>query len=193
MSISNALGDQSKTAQSATNGTSSGNITPRVINLTMDDRWRAVRTSESPSMSPAVIKPPVDRSAASSPALGIKRDMEGLSIDVASFSEGHRSWSQPGRFLHFHIEDEARGVARSKQADGIEATIDAQRVKAAQLDKKTFTVRLVLEPKDDGKPVEQRFVFESNSVTGSQRGPRPQAMKFYSWVTTKNLSIEHIE
>ncbi|KAF6836476.1 hypothetical protein CMUS01_05419 [Colletotrichum musicola] len=192
MSIMNALGGQSRTTHGASNGASSGNVTPRVISLSMDDRWRAVRTSESPIMSPAMIRPPVDRSAASSPVPGLKRDPEGLSIDVASFSEGNKSWSQPGKFLHFHIEDEARGVARSKQADGIEATIDAQRVKAAQLDKRTFTVRLVLEA-DDGKPVEQRFVFESNSVTGSQRGPRPQAMKFYSWVTTKNSSIEHIE
>ncbi|KAL0933650.1 uncharacterized protein CTRU02_210449 [Colletotrichum truncatum] len=210
MSISNALGDHEREAaarraaqqlngasgQMPSNGVSSDNSTPRVmthVSLANDDRWRAVRSSESPRFASANIRSPlVDRSGAASPVQGYKKEADGFSIDVASFSEGDKSWTHPDKLLHFDVEDESRGVARSRAADGLEAKVDAQQVKAAKMDKKTWTVTLVLKT-EDGESLEQRFGFKSNSITGSSRGAQPQATKFYRWVTAKNAAIEHIE
>ncbi|TDZ14086.1 hypothetical protein Cob_v013000 [Colletotrichum orbiculare MAFF 240422] len=205
MSISSALEDQQRQSVNKTqatvvsqngavgNGAASGSSTPRVVNMANDDRWRAIRTSESPRVSPVVAHASlIDRSAATSPGLGAKKDTDPLSIDVASFSEGDKEWAEAGRFLHFYIEDKDRGIASTKAEDGIAATLNAQLVKAAALDKTSSTVTLVLKD-GPGKPsVEQRFVFALNSVTGSSRGAGPQAMKFYRWVTMKNSAIEHI-
>ncbi|KAF3807058.1 hypothetical protein GCG54_00007314 [Colletotrichum gloeosporioides] len=199
MSIS-ALDDKPTTPQpTAVNGnsivvnggTASGNSTPRLLTKNLDDRWRAVRASESPRITPASIRSPlVDRSAAASPVLGGKKELGGLSIDVASFSEGNRRWVGGGEnMLHFHIEDEARGVARGNAKDGFAATVDAQKVKAAQHTKEA--VRLVLKT-EDGASLEQRFTFETNSLTGSSRSSGMQALKFYQWVTRKNEEIEHL-
>ncbi|KAI8186048.1 hypothetical protein KHU50_005452 [Colletotrichum sp. SAR 10_65] len=199
MSIS-ALDDKPTTPQpTAVNGnsivvnggTASGNSTPRLLTKNVDDRWRAVRTSESPHITPASIRSPlVDRSAAASPVLGGKKELGGLSIDVASFSEGNRRWIGGGEnMLHFHIEDDARGVARGEAKDGFAATVDARKVKAAQHTKEA--VRLVLKT-EDGTPLEQRFTFETNSLTGSSRSSGMQALKFYQWVTRKNEEIEHL-
>ncbi|KAI8218444.1 hypothetical protein K4K55_012800 [Colletotrichum sp. SAR 10_96] len=199
MSIS-ALDDKPTTPQpTAVNGnsivvnggTASGNSTPRLLTKNVDDRWRAVRTSESPHITPASIRSPlVDRSAAASPVLGGKKELGGLSIDVASFSEGNRRWIGGGEnMLHFDIEDDARGVARGEAKDGFAATVDARKVKAAQHTKEA--VRLVLKT-EDGTPLEQRFTFETNSLTGSSRSSGMQALKFYQWVTRKNEEIEHL-
>ncbi|KAF9880317.1 hypothetical protein CkaCkLH20_02271 [Colletotrichum karsti] len=183
MSISSALDDQKATTG---NGVASGSNTPRILNLANDDRWRAVRNSESPMITPATIRSPLDRSAAASPVGGVSKSAETFSIDVASFSEGDKKWDEQGsKFLHFYIEDDARGVARSRAADGVEAILDAQQVKAAQQEK--TMVKLVL--KTGG---EQLFKFATNSVTGSMRGGLPQASKFYRWVTGKNMEIEHL-
>ncbi|GKT93649.1 hypothetical protein Ct61P_11499 [Colletotrichum tofieldiae] len=174
--------------QGPNNGISSGNSTPRVlthISLANDARWRAVRASESPSMSPAMIQSPgIDRSAAASPVLGGKRELD-MSIDVAEFHEGDKHWAQEGEFLRFVLGDEASGVAKTRKEDGIEATVDPSQVKAAQMT--GLEVRLML--KAGG---EQRFVFGANALTGSHRGARLQTTKFYRWVTGRNADIEHV-
>ncbi|KZL74393.1 hypothetical protein CI238_04394 [Colletotrichum incanum] len=200
MSISNAVDDHdgdaikraelslSERDQGNNNGISSGNSTPRVlthISLANDARWRAVRTSESPRMSPAMIQSPsIDRSAAASPALGGKKELD-MSIDVAEFHEGDKHWAREGEFLRFVLEDESSGVVRTRKEDGIEATVDPGQVKAAQMT--GLEVRLML--KTGG---EQRFVFSANALTGSHRGAKLQTTKFYRWVTAKNADIEHI-
>lgn len=207
MSISNALDDQERgvinqtglgitiekdAGPNTSNGISSGNSTPRMpthVNLVNDERWRAIRTSESPRISPAMIRSPlIDRSAAASPALSVK-NLADNPMDVAAFREGDKSWTQPGKFLRFFVEDESSGIARTRKEDGIEVVVDARQVKAAQM--VGSTVRLMLKA-EDGKPLEQQFVFEANSLTGSHRGARPQATKFYRWVTSKSSAIEHI-
>ncbi|GJC90666.1 hypothetical protein ColLi_13504 [Colletotrichum liriopes] len=202
MSISNAVDDHDHDddtikrtelsfldkEQGPNNGISSGNSTPRVlthISLANDARWRAVRASESPSMSPAMIQSPgIDRSAAASPVLGGKRELD-MSIDVAEFHEGDKHWAQEGEFLRFVLGDEASGVAKTRKEDGIEATVDPSQVKAAQM--AGLEVRLML--KAGG---EQRFVFGANALTGSHRGARLQTTKFYRWVTGRNADIEHV-
>ncbi|GKT50112.1 uncharacterized protein ColSpa_10293 [Colletotrichum spaethianum] len=200
MSISNAVDDHdgdaikqtevnlSEKDQELNNGVSSGNSTPRVMThatLANDARWRAVRTSESPRISPAMIQSPgVDRSAAASPAFGGKKELD-MSIDVAEFHEDDKHWAQEGEFLRFVLEDESSSVARTNKADGIEATVNPSQVKAAQMT--GLEVRLML--KTGG---EQRFVFSANNLTGSYRGAKLQTTKFYRWVTAKNADIEHI-
>ncbi|KAK2017465.1 hypothetical protein LZ32DRAFT_625738 [Colletotrichum eremochloae] len=187
MSISNAVDDREKD-QGPGNGISSGNSTPRVmshISLASDARWRAVRASESPCMSPAMMPSPgVEGSAAASPALGGKREMD-KSVDVAEFHEGDKHWAREGEFLRFWLEGESGNMAKTKKEDGIEATVDPCLVKAAQMT--GSEVRLIL--KTGG---EQRFVFSGNALTGSHRGAKLQTTKFYRWVTAHNADIEHI-
>ncbi|KAK1977877.1 hypothetical protein LZ30DRAFT_240607 [Colletotrichum cereale] len=200
MSISNAVDDHDgdrirrtdvslpEKDQGLSSGISSCNSTPRVlthINLANDARWRAVRASESPRMSPAMMPSPgVDRSAAASPALGGKREMD-KSIDVAEFHEGDKHWAREGEFLRFLLEGESSSIAKTKQEDGIEATVDPSLVKAAQMT--GSEVKLIL--KTGG---EQRFVFSGNALTGSHRGAKLQTTKFYRWVTANNADVVHI-
>ncbi|KAK2056869.1 hypothetical protein LY76DRAFT_517507 [Colletotrichum caudatum] len=169
-------------------GISSGNNTPRVlahISLANDARWRAVRASESPCMSPAMMPSPgIDRSAAASPSLGGKGEM-GKSIDVAEFHEGNKHWMREGEFLRFMLEGESGSIAKTREEDGIEATVDPRLVKAAQMT--GSEVRLILNTGG-----EQRFVFGGNTLTGSHRGAKLQTTKFYRWVTANNAEIEHI-
>ncbi|KAJ0162318.1 hypothetical protein CTA2_4760 [Colletotrichum tanaceti] len=202
MSISNAVDDhknegikrteaglvERNAAEEGNNGGLSGNNTPSVlvhIGFANDARWRAVRASESPRMPAAMVQSPViDRSEAASPALSGKKEAE-TSIDVAEFHEGDRRWAHEGRFLRFVLEDEPSGIARSLEEDGMEVTVDASQVKAAQMT--GSEVRLVL--KTGG---EQRLVFGANALTGSHRGARMQTARFYRWVTGRNTEIEHI-
>ncbi|KAK1961197.1 hypothetical protein LY78DRAFT_589226 [Colletotrichum sublineola] len=200
MSISNAVDDRGSDRirrtefnlpekdQGPGNGISSGNSTPRVmshISLASDARWRAVWASESPCMSPAMMPSPgVEGSAAASPALGGKREMD-KSVDVAEFYEGDKHWAREGEFLRFWLEGESGNMAKTKKEDGIEATVDPCLVKAAQMT--GSEVRLIL--KTGG---EQRFVFSGNALTGSHRGAKLQTTKFYRWVTAHNADIEHI-
>ncbi|OLN94124.1 hypothetical protein CCHL11_07142 [Colletotrichum chlorophyti] len=208
MSINNALDDGARETgrqgaegamaekdqePTTSNGISSGNSTPRLLsqaNLANDDRWKAVRASQSPHTTSASI----DRSAATSPALSIKNTTEEL-IDVLSFREGDKRWVQtaPDKFLRFHMVNDERGIAQTSKEDGIEATIDPSRVKAAQMvgsTPTTATVRLMLKS-NNGTASEQEFVFGNNKVTGSHRGARMQAQKFYRFVASKNPDIEH--
>ncbi|OHE99655.1 hypothetical protein CORC01_05013 [Colletotrichum orchidophilum] len=181
-----------QTVLSTGNGTASGSSTPKVLthaSLVNSEQWRAVRTSESPRTTPAALQSPViDRSAAASPALGGKRDTENF-FDVSEFHEGSRHWAQPGKFLRFAAEDESSSMMRSKEEDGMEAVVDAGQVQAAKMT--GTTVQLELKT-DNSEKLEQRLVFETNSLTGSQRGARLQATKFYRWISTKNPDIQHL-
>ncbi|KAK1579921.1 uncharacterized protein LY79DRAFT_521798 [Colletotrichum navitas] len=200
MSISNAVeddgGDRIRRTELSVpekdhgpgSGISSGNNTPRVlthISLANDARWRAVRASESPCMSPVMMPSPgVDRSAAASPALDGNREMD-KTIDVAEFYEGDKHWAREGEFLQFILEGESGSVAKTKKEDGIEVTVDPCLVKAAHMT--GSEVRLILKTGGD-----QRFVFSGNTLTGSHRGAKLQMTKFYRWVTANNADIEHI-
>ncbi|KAK1624165.1 hypothetical protein BDP81DRAFT_111927 [Colletotrichum phormii] len=177
---------------STSNGTASGRSTPKVLthaSLVNNEQWRAVRASESPRVTPAALQSPlIDRSAAASPALGGKRDV-GNFIDVSEFHQGSQHWVQPGKFLRFNAEDESSSIMRSKEEDGMEAVVDASIVKAAKMAGTTVQLELKTEK---GERLEQRLVFEANSVTGSQRGAKLQATKFYRWLSAKNPDMQHL-
>ncbi|KAK1702435.1 hypothetical protein BDP67DRAFT_265322 [Colletotrichum lupini] len=198
MSSSSAHDDQERGAIkqtvviSTSNGTASGSSTPKVLthaSLVNSEQWRAVRASESPRVTPAALQSPlIDRSAAASPALGGKRDVENF-IDVSEFHQGSQHWVQPGKFLRFHAEDESSSIMRSKQEDGMEAVVDASLVKAAKMAGTTVQLELKTEK---GEKAEQKLVFEANSLTGSQRGAKLQATKFYKWLSGKNPDMQHL-
>ncbi|KAL2882593.1 hypothetical protein SGCOL_001795 [Colletotrichum sp. CLE4] len=198
MSSSSAHDDQERGTIKQTvvigtsNGTASGSSTPKVLthaSLVNNEQWRAVRASESPRVTPATLQSPlIDRSAAASPALGGKRDAENF-IDVSEFHQGSQHWVQPGKFLRFNTDDESSSIMRSKEEDGMEAVVDASLVEAAKMAGTTVQLKLKTEK---GEKLEQRLVFEANSVTGSQRGAKLQATKFYRWLSAKNPDMQHL-